>query len=329
MKKALITGIAGQDGSYLAEFLLEKGYEVHGTTREKYDDVWRIENIKEKIKIYECDITDEERIIELVKLIVPDEIYHLASIVDTRVIFEEEKNIFKINFESVHFLLRAIKSYSEKSKFFLAGSSLMFGNVKKSPQNENAHFRPNNPYGIAKTAGFYLVKMYRDNYGIFACSGILYNHESPRRDLNFLPRKITQAAAKIKLGKEKKLVLGNLEAKRDWGFAGDYVEAMWLMLQADKPDDYVIGTGEIHSVKDILNIAFKEVELDWRDYVVISRDFFRKEENAPMVADISKIKKELKWQPKTSFEELIKIMVESDLKLIQLNLIENKNYVKK
>mgnify|MGYP001589635716 CR=1 FL=1 len=318
MKKALITGITGQDGSYLAEFLLEKGYEVYGTVYEKSDkNIWRIKNIKEKIKLYECDVRDENKIIELVKEIIPDEIYHLASSVEPRIIFEEEQNIFKISFESAHSFLRAIKLYSNKSKFFLAGSSLMFGDVQESPQNENTPFSPNSPYGIAKTAGFYFVKMYREAYGIFACTGILYNHESPRRDLHFLPRKITRVAARIKAGKEKELALGNIDAKRDWGYAKDYVEGMWLMLQADKPDDYVIGTGEIHSVKDILDIAFGEVGLDWQKYVVISKEFFRKEGDIPMVADISKIKNELSCQPKTKFEDLIKMMVEEDIKIIK------------
>ncbi|MCL5004778.1 MAG: GDP-mannose 4,6-dehydratase [Patescibacteria group bacterium] len=315
MKKAFITGISGQDGSYLAEFLLEKGYEVHGTISGKSDNAWRIENIKDKINLYECDVREENKVIELVKKIIPDEIYHLASSVETRILFEEEQNILKTNFESTHFFLRAIKLYSNKSKFFLAGSSLMFGDAKESPQNENTPLRPNTPYGIAKTAGFYLAKMYREAYGIFACTGILYNHESPRRDFNFLPRKITRAAARIKAGKEKELALGNIEARRDWGFAGDYVEAMWLMLQTDKADDYVIGTGKIHSVKDILDIVFEEVGLDWKNYVVINKELFRKERGAPMVADISKIKSELKWQPKTSLEELIKMMVQEDLKL--------------
>lgn len=317
MKKALITGITGQDGSYLAEFLLEKGYEVHGTIYGKLDNDWRIKNIREKIKIYECDIRDEERIIELIKTIIPDEIYHLASVVDTRIIFEEEKKILKTNFESIYFFLRAIKLYSNKSKFFLAGSSLMFGDVKESPQNESTPFCPINPYGIAKTAGFYLTKMYRDNYGIFACVGILYNHESPRRDLNFLPRKITSMTAKIKFGKENKLILGNIEAKRDWGFAGDYVEAMWLMLQDNNPDDYVIGTGEVHSVKNILDIAFAEAGLNWQDYVVVSEEFFRKESGHLLVPDISKIKNKLKWHPRTSFKELIKMMIENDLNLLK------------
>lgn len=317
MKTALITGIAGQDGSYLAELLFEKGYEVHGTVSGKFANFWRIENIKEKIKIHECDVRNEEKITELVKSIAPDEIYHLASRVDTRIIFEEEKDILKINFESIIFFLRAIKLYSPKSKFFLAGSSLIFGDVQESPQSENTPFRPNNPYGIAKTAGFYFVKMYRDNYDVFACTGILFNHESPRRDFYFLPRKITQAAAKIKAGKENKLILGNIESKRDWGFAGDYVEAMWLMLQNEKPEDCVIGTGEIHSVKDILDIAFGEVGLDWKKYVVISEEFFRKESDVPVKADISKIKNKLGWQPKIKFEELIKMMVEEDVKILE------------
>ena len=318
MKKALITGITGQDGSYLAEFLLEKGYEVYGTIFGKSDNDWRIKSIKEKIKIYECDVRDESKIIELVKEIAPNEIYHLASRVEPRVIFEEEKDILKTNFESVIFFLRTIKLYCPNSKFFLAGSSLMFGDAQESPQNENTPLKPNNPYGIAKTAGFYFVKMYRDNYGIFACTGILYNHESPRRDFNFLPRKITLTAAKIKFGKENNLILGNIEAKRDWGFAGDYVEAMWLMLQQDKPEDYVIGTGEIHSVKDILDIAFGEVGLDWKNYVVVSDEFFRKESDISMVADITKIKNELGWQPKTKFDNLIKMMIKEDIKLVKL-----------
>ena len=315
MKKALITGITGQDGSYLAEFLLEKGYEVHGTIY-KSNNIWRIENIKEKIKLYECDVRNEERIIELVKLIIPNEIYHLASSVEPRIIFKEEQNIFKISFESVHFFLRAIKLYSNKSKFFLAGSSLMFGNIKEFPQNEEALFRPNTPYGIAKTTGFYFTKMYREAYEIFACTGILYNHESPRRDIHFLPRKITRAAARIRAGKEKELVLGNIDAKRDWGFSGDYIEAIWLMLQAEKPDDYVIGTGKTHSIKDILDIAFGEVGLDWKKYVIISEEFFRKEGDVPMVADISKIKEKLGWQPKVKFEDLIKMMVREDIRIV-------------
>ncbi|MDP3015303.1 MAG: GDP-mannose 4,6-dehydratase [bacterium] len=322
MKKALITGIAGQDGSYLAEFLLEKGYEVHGLVLElpnenNLQDFFRINHIFPQIILHQGDITDTKRIREVIAEVKPDEIYDLAAIVDTLVSFDTEFNILHNNMSGVHNILGAIKEYTPKAKFYFASSSLVFGNPAVSPQDENTPKNPITPYGIAKTAGCNLVEMYREAYGIFACFGILFNHESPRRDSKFLPRKIIQAAARIKKGLQQELKLGDLDAMRDWGFAGDYVEAMWLMLQADKPDDYVIGTGEIHSVKDILDIAFKEVGLDWGKYVVVSDEFFRKEGDIPMVADISKIKNKLNWQPKTKIEELIKMMVREDIRIIE------------
>lgn len=316
-KKVLITGIAGQDGSYLAEFLLSKNYEVYGVGENLNDkkNLWRVKHILDKLILRQGDISNYKTIKELIFKIKPNEIYHLATKHDLPNSLENYMAIRETNLDSVYFMLSAIKEFSSIPKIFLASSSRIFGDAKTFPQNEETPFHPNTPYGIAKTAGFHFVKMYREAYKIFACTGILYNHESPRRDFNFLPRKITQVAAKIKFGKEDKLVLGNIEAKCDWGFAGDYVEAMWLMLQAEKPDDYIIGTGEIHSVKDILNIAFGEVGLNWENYVVINREFFRKEGDVPMVADISKIKNKLGWQPKIKFEELIKMMIKEDIRL--------------
>ncbi len=322
MRTAFITGIAGQDGSYLAELLLSKDYEVHGLVNffnNQRDKILRINNILDKIILHNGDVSNYETVHGLIRKIQPDEIYHLATKHEVSLSLQDYLETQGTNVNSTYYLLNSIKELKLNCKFFFASSSKIFGRALSSPQNEQTAFVPNSIYGISKVAGMNLVKMYRGEQGVFACSGILYNHESPRRDLFFLPRKITQAAAKIKFGKEKKIVLGNIEAKRDWGFAGDYVEAMWLILQADKPEDYVIGTGEIHSVKDILDIAFEEVGLNWKDYIVISEEFFRKEGDCPLVADISKIKKELKWQPKTSFEELIKMMVQNDLKIEKEN----------
>ncbi len=318
MKTVLITGIAGQDGSYLAELLISKGYQVHGlmnSSIEKTNNISKINHILKKLVLYNGDVSDYATVHDLVKKIKPDEIYHLATKHDLKNSLNNYYEIQKTNIDSAYYFLNAIKELKPDCKFFFASSSKIFGKVISSPQSEQTALSPNSLYGISKAAGMYLVKMYRDEQDIFACCGILYNHESPRRDLNFLPRKITSMAAKIKFGKEKKLVLGNIEARCDWGFAGDYVEAMWLILQSDKPDDYVIGTGEIHSVKDILDIAFGKIGLDWQKYVVISEEFYRKERNIPMVADISKIKNKLGWQPKKTFEELIRMMVKEDLKL--------------
>ena len=313
MKKALITGISGQDGSYLAELLLSKGYNVYGTAyKVSTDAMWRIDSIKKDITVYKCDVRDEMCITEVVRTVKPDEIYHLASLVETRVSLEVEKEIFEVNFKGTQYLLQAIKTHAEKSKFFLAGSSLMFGDVESSPQNEQTPLRPNTPYGIAKTAGFCLTKMYREVHNIFACTGILYNHESPRRDIRFLPRKITATAANIAAGKERELVLGNIKAERDWGFAGDYVEAMWRMLSAKIPDDYVIGTGKIHSVENILEIAFDFFGLDWREHVRVDSSLFRKVDTTLLLADTRKIERKLKWKPKVLFKELIIKMVQAD-----------------
>lgn len=320
-KRAFITGIAGQDGSYLAELLLTKGYEVHGGVKEEFSGVEdpcasRLVSIIDRLTIHECDVTKEDHIERVVREVIPDEIYHLASDVEPRILFEEERRIFRVNFESSQFILRAVKRFASNARVYFAGSSLMFGNPDVSPQNEDTPLNPTTPYGIAKTAGFHLAKMYRTAHDIYACTGILYNHESPRRDEKFLPRKITRAAARISKGLEKELALGNIDAKRDWGFAGDFVRSMWLMLQQEIPEDFVIGTGEAHSVRDLLEVAFGAVNLKWQDYVKVDRKLLRKDDPVALVANSSKAREKLRWTPSTSFEELIRVMVEFDIRSI-------------
>ena len=320
MKKAFITGISGQDGSYLAELLIDKNYEVHGLVRklpsgENLESFFRIKHILTKIFLHEGDITDESSISRIIREIKPDEIYCLAAVADPLVSPLTERNILWNNINGTYIVLCAIREYSSKTKLFFASSGLIFGNPNSSPQDESTAKEPITPYGIAKAAGFNLVRMFREAYGIFACSGILYNHESPRRDVRFLPKKITKAAAHIKKGLQKELRLGDIEAVRDWGFAGDYVEAMWLMLQQPNPEDYVIGTGNPHTVRDILEIAFCAVQLDWRNYVVVDPDLVRPRENLPVVANPLKAKEKLGWRARTEFDELIKLMVLEDLSI--------------
>ena len=324
MKKAFITGITGQDGSYLAELLLSKGYEVHGLDRrvafenstQRYSRINHL-LLDNKVNLHYGDITDYPTLWKLIFKIQPDEIYHLAAQSHVKVSFEDEFGTFKNNIGGTHFILSVIKELKPDCKFYFAASSEMFGQVKSSPQDENTPFNPVSPYGISKVAGFELTKMYREAYKIFGCSGIFFNHESPRRGSEFVTRKITATAAKIKLGMEKELRLGNLEAKRDWGFAGDYVEAMWLMLQQEKPDDYVIGTGENHTVKEFVEVAFGVLGLDWQKYVVVDENFFRPLEVHALLANPEKAKKKLGWEPKTKFDDLVKIMVEDDLAAAQ------------
>jgi GDPmannose 4,6-dehydratase len=321
MKKAFITGISGQDGSYLAEFLLVRGYEVYGLvkelpSKENKQKFFRIDGILPQITLFEGDVTDFKKIEKIIDELVPDEVYDLAAIVDPLVSPDTERKILLNNLTGVHAILSSIKEHSPKTKLFFAASSLIFGNPSSSPQNEETPKEPITPYGIAKLAGCNLVNMYRDVYGVFACCGILYNHESPRRDSKFLPKKISESAVRIKLGLQGELKLGDLDAIRDWGYAKDYVEAMWLMLQQDKPRDYVIGTGKPHSVRDILDVVFGELQLDWHKHVIVDGGFVRKRENFPLIADSQKIKKELGWQASTQFEELIRLMVGEDLKSI-------------
>jgi len=318
MKKALITGITGQDGSYLAESLLKKGYEVHGIVRrvaleDPEHRLWRIRHIFNKIKLHPGTLETYASIFNIVEKIKPQECYHLAAQSFVSYSFEDEFSTINTNINGTMHILSAIKQRAPKCKFYFAGSSEMFGKVRETPQNEGTPFHPRSPYGISKVAGFELTRNYREAYDIFALSGILFNHESPRRGFEFVSRKISSGAAEIKLGFSKKLRLGNLKAKRDWGFAGDYVEAMWLMLQQDNPDDYVIATGETHTVKEFAELAFDRAGLDWKKYVVTDKNFYRPAEVNLLIGDYAKAKKKLGWEPKVRFQDLVKMMVDADL----------------
>jgi len=325
MKKALITGITGQDGSYLAEFLLEKGYEVHGIVRRvAFEDpehrLWRIRHILDKLVLHPASLESYASIFNIVEKIRPDECYHLAAQSFVSYSFEDEFSTINTNINGTHYVLSAIKEKAPGCKFYFAASSEMFGLAKETPQNEDTPFHPRSPYGISKVAGFDLTRNYREAYKIFACNGILFNHESPRRGFEFVTRKITNGVAKIKLGLEKELRLGNLEAKRDWGYAGDYILAMWLMLQQDSPDDYVIATGKTYSVKEFVELAFGCVGLDWQDYVKIDEKFYRLAEVHLLKGDYSKAKDKLGWEPGVNFEKLVKIMVKADLERLKKNV---------
>jgi GDPmannose 4,6-dehydratase len=320
MKKALITGITGQDGSYLSELLLSKGYEVHGIVRrvaieDPQSRMWRIRHILNKIHIHSASMESYASIFNIVSEVQPDECYHLAAQSYVSYSFEDEFSTINTNLNGTHYVLSAIKRQAPRCRFYFAASSEMFGNATETPQNENTPFHPRSPYGISKLAGFELTKNYREAYGLFAISGILFNHESPRRGAEFVTRKISTAAAKISLGMEKEVRLGNLEAKRDWGHARDYVRAMWLMLQQDEPDDYVIASGRSHSVGDFLETAFSYVDLDYRKYLMVDKELYRPAEVNILQGDASKAHEKLNWLPTVSFEELIKEMVDSDLKL--------------
>jgi GDPmannose 4,6-dehydratase len=320
-KRALITGITGQDGSYLAELLLSKGYEVHGLIRRSSTfNTERIDHIyvdphdpKAKFFLHYGDITDSGQLTNLVYNIQPDEIYHLAAQSHVRVSFDMPEFTGDVTAIGTTRLLEAIRRSGIKTKFYQASSSEMFGDASP-PQNEETPFRPRSPYAAAKVYAYWMVKNYREGYGMFAVNGILFNHESPRRGETFVTKKITRALARIKFGLQDKLYLGNLEAKRDWGYAPDFVEAMWLMLQQEKPDDYVIATGETHSVKEFLEEAFRYAGSDWNDYVEIDPRYFRPLEVEFLQGDASKAKKKLSWEPKVRFRELIRIMVDADIK---------------
>lgn len=319
MKKALITGITGQDGSYLAELLLKKGYEVHGIVRrvaleDPRSRMWRLRNILDQIHVHSASLESYASLFNIISDVKPDECYHLAAQSYVSYSFEDEFSTINTNLNGTHYVLSSIKRQVPGCKFYFAGSSEMFGHVKETPQNENTPFHPRSPYGISKMAGFELTRNYREAYGLFALSGILFNHESPRRGAEFVTRKITAAAAKIKLGLDKKVTLGNIEAKRDWGHAGEYVEAMWGMLQQDEPEDYVIATGEAHTVREFLDIAFKCVGLDYRDFLEIDKNLYRPSEVHILQGDASKAKSNLRWSPRVTFEQLIEEMVEGDLR---------------
>lgn len=320
--KALITGITGQDGSYLAEFLLDKGYEVHGIVRrvaleDPEHRLWRIRHIRDKVVLHPASLENYASIFKIVEKVKPDECYHLAAQSFVDYSFGDEFSTFNTNINGTLHVISAIREKVPKCKFYFAASSEMFGLARESPQNENTPFHPRSPYGISKVAGFHITQNFREAYNIFACSGILFNHESPRRGFEFVTRKTTNAVAKIKLGLSRELKLGNLEARRDWGYAGDYVEAMWRMLQQGRPDDYVIATGETHSVKEFAELAFKFVGLNWKDYVAIDKTFYRPSEVHCLKGDYSKARKKLGWKPTVDFKGLVEMMVKADLERVE------------
>jgi GDPmannose 4,6-dehydratase len=318
MKTALITGITGQDGSYLTELLLEKGYEVHGIVRRVALEhpqarMWRIRHLLDRIHIHSASMESYASIFNIISEIEPDECYHLAAQSYVSYSFEDEFSTINTNLNGTHYVLSSLKRQAPNCRFYFAASSEMFGKVKETPQNEDTPFHPRSPYGISKLAGFELTRNYREGYGMFAISGILFNHESPRRGAEFVTRKISSGAAKIKLGIEKEIRLGNLDAKRDWGHARDYVRAMWLMLQKDEPEDYVIATGQSHSVEEFLEKAFNHVGLDYKKYLIIDETLYRPSEVKILQGDATKARRKLKWTTESSFNDLVKEMVDGDL----------------
>ncbi len=328
----MITGVTGQDGSYLAEFLLQKGYEVHGIIRrastfntKRIDHLVMDPHEKTNLSLHFGDLSDAGQITNIIYNIEPDEIYNLAAQSHVRVSFDMPEYTGDISGLGMTRLLEAVRQSGIDTKVYQASSSEMFGN-SPPPQNENTPFRPRSPYAAAKVYAYWMTVNYREAYNLFACNGILFNHESPRRGETFVTRKITIAAARIKLGVQDKLYLGNLDAKRDWGYAKDYVEAMWLMLQQDEPDDYVIATGETHSVRTFLEETFNYLNLNWRDHVEIDPKYFRPTEVDSLAGDSSKARKKLGWKPKVRFKELVKLMVDADLKKEELKLNGYKNY---
>ncbi|HWG45385.1 MAG TPA: GDP-mannose 4,6-dehydratase [Gemmataceae bacterium] len=313
-KTALITGITGQDGSYLAELLLSKGYKVCGLIRRaSNDNCQRLEHLRHRLTLIQGDLLDRTSLLDALEQTQPHEVYNLAA--QSFVPASWQQPILTAEFTAVGVtrLLDAIRRVCPKARFYQASSSEMFGKVRETPQKETTPFHPRSPYGVAKVYGHFITVNYRESYGMFACSGILFNHESPRRGLEFVTRKITHGVAQIKLGMTDELRLGNLEAKRDWGFAGDYVRAMWLMLQQDEPDDYVVGTGETHSVEEFVRIAFDRAGLDWRRHVVIDPRFYRPAEVDLLLGDASKAREMLGWQPQMSFEQMVCNMVDADI----------------
>lgn len=313
-KVALVTGITGQDGSYLAELLLEKGYRVYGMVRrssvEKFE---RIQHLIGKIELIQGDLLDSYSLISVLKETKPDEVYNLAAQSFVPTSWAQPALTSEFTAVGVTKLLEAIRLVDRSIKFYQASSSEMFGKVRETPQSELTPFYPRSPYGVSKVYGHYITVNYRESYGLFAVSGILFNHESPRRGLEFVTRKVTHGVAKIKLGLASDLSLGNLDAKRDWGFAGDYVRAMWLMLQQPNPDDYVIATGKEKSVRELVEVAFAHADLDWEKYVKIDRNLLRPAEVDLLVGDASKAKRDLGWEPSVSFEQMIKMMVDADI----------------
>jgi GDPmannose 4,6-dehydratase len=318
MKRALITGITGQDGSYLSEFLLEKGYEVHGMVRRSSEEKFeRIAHLRERITLHQGDLLDQFSIVALLQKIKPDEVYNLAAQSFVPTSWSQPVLTGEFTALGVTKVLEAIRHTLPSVRFYQASSSEMFGKVREVPQTEDTPFYPRSPYGVAKAYGHFITVNYRESFGLYAASGILFNHESPRRGLEFVTRKITYHAARIKLGLEKSMQLGNLDAKRDWGFAGDYVEAMWLMLQQPQPDDYVIATNETHTVRDICEIAFGRLGLEWAKHVHVDPSLVRPAEVDLLIGNPEKAKKKLGWTPKVTFRQLIEMMVDADLERLK------------
>ncbi|HEY4868771.1 MAG TPA: GDP-mannose 4,6-dehydratase [Candidatus Dormibacteraeota bacterium] len=315
---ALITGITGQDGTYLAQMLIARGYNVYGLVRGQNNPrLAMVAALCPGVEFVEGDLLDQSSLIAALETSQPTEVYNLGAISFVGLSFKQALLTGEITGLGVTRMLEAIRTVNDKIKFYQASSSEMFGKVRESPQNELTPFHPRSPYGVAKVYGHYITVNFRESYGMFACSGILFNHESPRRGLEFVTRKITNGVARIKLGLQKQLSLGNLESQRDWGFAGDYVDAMYRMLQQPEPDDYVIATGEMHNIREFLELAFTRAGLDWRDHVVSDPRFFRPAEVDRLVGDFSKAREKLGWQPTTSFDELANMMVDSDMKAQQ------------
>jgi len=314
MKRALITGVTGQDGSYLAEFLLEKGYQVFGMVRRSSTENFeRIAHIRDRIDLVQADLLDQLSLIRALHEVEPDEVYNLAAMSFVPTSWSQPVLTAEFTALGVTRVLEAIRLVNKDIKFYQASSSEMFGKVKESPQNESTPFYPRSPYGVAKVYGHWITVNYRESYGIFGCSGILFNHESPRRGKEFVTRKISDGVARIKAGKAETLSLGNLDAERDWGFAGDYVRAMWLMLQQDEPDDYVVGTGATHSVREFAQMAFERAGLNWEDHVEVDSHLMRPAEVEHLRADASKARSRLGWKPEVSFRELVNMMVDADI----------------
>jgi GDPmannose 4,6-dehydratase len=325
-KRALITGITGQDGSFLAELLLGKGYEVYGVVRrvaleDPTRHLTRIQHILDKINLQPASLESYASLFQIIQKVQPDECYHLAAQSYVSYSFDDEFTTINTNISGTHYMLSAVKLAAPNCKFYFAASSEMFGNVVETPQKESTPFYPRSPYGISKVAGFYLTRNYREAYHLFACNGILFNHESERRGFEFVTRKITSGIARILKGLDRKLQLGNLDARRDWGYSPDYVKAMWMMLQQPEPDDYVVATEETHSVREFVNQAFELVGLDWEKYVVINRTLYRPAEVHLLCGDATKAHKVLGWQPKVCFKELVKIMIEADIKALESQTI--------
>ncbi len=317
MKRALITGITGQDGSYLAEWLLEQGYEVHGVIRRSSTEGFeRIKHVRDRVTLHHADLLDQLSLVTLISEVRPHEVYNLAAMSFVPTSWGQPILTGEVTALGVTRMLEAIRHVDRDIKFYQASSSEMFGKAKETPQNEQTPFHPRSPYGVAKLYGHWIAVNYRESYDMFCVSGILFNHESPRRGKEFVTRKITYAAARIKLGLQNELHLGNLDARRDWGYAGDYVKAMWMMLQQDQPEDYVIATGLTHSVRDVVEIAFGRLGLDWHRHVVIDPKLLRPAEVHALCGDSTKARAKLGWKPTVNFEQLITMMVDADLQLV-------------